>query len=275
MEEARSIAVSGNLCETPDIVLSLGTGLQNKYNDQTDDAYRKTANIPSMTRNPKHQKVSFITILFTMVKNQIGLNLDAERRWETWYQQISDNPILADRSYRINPDLGVAPPLMDDVDKVTFMLQTVAGWANTNVEAKDKIGRVACTLVASSFYFERTGGPRKKQTSSLQLHGVIRCRLESPAELGALGKFLHSCLKPATFVSMSADHEDETWAIPIQEMVEDGTFEGVPVSIAIPDAETSTRIALILPGIVPGQQLFDISGFPRKLIRSDFSQGQI
>ncbi|KAI1396832.1 hypothetical protein F4819DRAFT_473957 [Hypoxylon fuscum] len=62
-------------------------------------------------------------MLFTIVKNQIELNLDAEKRWTTWYKQISERPSLAGRSYRMNPDLGMTPPLMNDVSKATFLLQ--------------------------------------------------------------------------------------------------------------------------------------------------------
>ncbi|KAI1101208.1 hypothetical protein F4804DRAFT_17888 [Jackrogersella minutella] len=268
MEEARHIALAGSLCATPDIVLSLGTGLQKDTYHQEDK--------PSIASKifPKSQpKLSFFKMLFTMVKNQMQLNLDADARWTTWYQKIHTNQELVDRCYRINPDLGVAPPLMDDVVKVTFLRQTVTGWTNTDADAKCNIGRIACTLVASSFYFEHTGSVRSRPNSSLELNGMIRCRLSDPAELKALGRFLDSGLKSVSFVVIGTDELDQTVSIPLQDMVEYGHYDAIPVTITLPAEEKETRIVLRLPGFDKKSDDFNISGFPRKLMQCDFAKG--
>ncbi|KAM3087081.1 hypothetical protein ACMFMG_001191 [Clarireedia jacksonii] len=268
MGEARNIAFAHNLCETPDILLSLGTGLQRDYKNNEDPPVKESRVLENA---PKFfPKMPFINMLFTMVKYQIKLNLDSEIRWQKWSQQITDKEFKS-RFYRINPDLGVTPPLLDDVNKVTLMLQNVTGWTQTDRDVQYMIGEIACRLVASSFYFEKRGNATKGPNSPILLKGVIQCRLpNNPQEMKAFGKFLGSGTKPASLVVLDPFNDDQNLPLPVQDMV-NGHFTEVEVTISIPEEESQTQIALEIVGLIPDKHLFNISGFPRKLMRYDFA----
>ncbi|KAI1741274.1 hypothetical protein F4680DRAFT_416257 [Xylaria scruposa] len=263
-EEARRIAHAENLCEIPDIVVSVGTGTQHDDNDPEDDRLSK---MPKAIAKP-----SFIKILFTIVRNQIRLTLDAEKRWKAWHQHVSSNRVLAKRSYRLNPDLGMTP-LLDDVGSLSKLRQKAMNWAR----ASDKIDHIACSLVASSFYFERVGDARKKQHSSIQVNGKIKCRLSGGTEddIKRLGQFLRPCIKPAAFIVIDTEHDDQVIPLPVEQMITEGRFDGVPVTVPIVDEEMLTRICLRLSGLVPHTQVYDISGFPRRMMRCDFGPGRL
>lgn len=263
-EEARRIAHAENLCEIPDIVISIGTGIQHDDNDPEDD---RLSRMPKVIAKP-----SFIKILFTIVRNQIRLTLDAEKRWKTWHQNVGENSALCKLSYRLNPDLGVTP-LMDDVGSLLNLRQKTQSWA----QKSGKIDRIACSLVASSFYFERVGDARKKQHSSIQVNGKIKCRLSGGSEddIKKLGQFLMPCTKPAAFIVIDTDHEDQIIPLPVEQMITEGRFDGVPVTVPIADKETSTLICLRLSGLVSNTQVYDISGFPRRLMRCDFGPDRL
>ncbi|KAI1264025.1 hypothetical protein F5Y18DRAFT_418041 [Xylariaceae sp. FL1019] len=267
--EARNVMASSNLSLTPDIILSLGTGLQKDY--KYDDEHHPK--ISGLVDNVPHVygKVAYVKMVFTMLHYQVKLNTDAEDRWKKWRESIVDERMLS-RVFRINVDLGRAPPRLDAVDQVTSLRDEVTGWISNNESEKQRVREIACRLVASSFYYERTGNAHKTEDSLLQLRGVIRCRLpEESHDMRSLGRFLRSNTSTTpTFIAVRGDGDDERFPVPIEDMIVSGRFPGVPVIITAPLEETVTQLAIQLTGFVMKHNMFYISGFPRSLMKNDF-----
>jgi hypothetical protein len=145
---------------------------------------------------------------------------------------------------------------MDDVTKVQSLTNNMAGWIDNEADRREQTSEVACSLIVSSFYFERDGRAVQNQAQaspSIELRGRIRCRIGARvAEVKALGVFLASCHIPAAFVieDPTGKDDDQRIKIPMNELREDGRCEDVPVAINIPSEDTRTTIALDMHGIV-------------------------
>ncbi|KXJ85558.1 hypothetical protein Micbo1qcDRAFT_127798 [Microdochium bolleyi] len=275
MEEARKLALAQDQVSVPDIVLSLGTGLPKS--SSLDDMHRGPSRRTQIGKFAVRRTPLYRT-LFTMVRYQIELNLNAERKWDNTVQ-----PLLQDsqsqyqrRLFRFNPDLGEEPPQLDDVDKLQSLENNVAGWVMQG-QTREMINEVACTLVASSFYFERDGKASTRAADSLiELSGRICCRLRDPADLRALGTFLISSIGTPKFVVENTVGQDEARAVEfsVADLRGYGRWDDVPVTLVIPNEESKTSIALDVLAIVEHRRLFNISGFPRQLMRHDFRPGQ-
>jgi hypothetical protein len=266
MQESRRLAEARNLSLTPDILLSVGTGLHKVHHpsEMLSDAH------PGSSQNP----VNWLRTLFTMISYQVRLNLDSERRWA---QQRGRQTSLKDWMYRINPDLGVEPPPMDAFEEVARLEDIVRGWVNNSPEAKDEITNAACLLVASSFYFERNGNPVVANRTCIELPGIICCRLKDESAVAGIGKFIANCHPTANFVIENTPKSDpeQRIKVPIQAMVRDGYYKQPLVDIVIPGEDAETMISLDIPAIDSRRRRFPISGFPRSLIKQDFGSRQI
>ena len=260
IEESRRLAESSGLSLIPDIVLSIGTGLQSLYTsaDSLEDA---SMQLHGDRRRP------WLRNLFTLISYQIQLNNDTESRW---LQQQGQETALKGRMHRINLDLERAPPKMDDVKNIASLAHIVNGLVYKNVRLKQYITKIACMLVASSFYFDRDGQPVRGDAASTEVSGFIACRLVSKGEIRGLGKFLSDCDNArASFVvwNMPKDAMDQQVEIQIDRMINTGEYTGPDLRISVPGTDTLTTISLKLPGLCKDQKLFDISGFPRALVK--------
>ncbi|KAF7523041.1 hypothetical protein G7054_g11908 [Neopestalotiopsis clavispora] len=268
-EEARRLAISHHLSATPDILLSLGTCLPQDTSAQNYDH--------QLERLRAREKVEFgigrlkasvdtLRAIFRAAAFQISLNIDSERIWKQWNKQCAD---LAPRAFRVNPDLGQEPPRLDEKAKVPELRDRINGWVQKEDPA-EQISQICCTLVASSFYFERHGCPEKGDGSSVQVRGSIRCRLSETDDVKKLGTFLGACNPPATFVvEKSSDSGDEDKPIPVQEMMSCGRYQGTELTLSLAGDNIATTISIALPGKCE-QRLFPLSGFPRNLLKHDF-----
>lgn len=276
IEEARRLAIERNLHARPDIVLSLGTG-QSKDQPAPEDWARDFGSSGHIKFTAKglhqRQKLSLLPMLFTIVKHQLKMNLDCEKRFEQVRQEYTKDSEASRRLHRLNPYLGEEPPLLDAVDKVDLMLNNTRGWTQRE-EAKAQIHDIACKLVASSFYFQRIGGPGKAQGrgSPIQLRGIIKCRLTNTSEVMALGSFFAKCSPVPTFVLINYVSTDQEVTIPVDVMESQGHFGGVEVRLTVPgeDAVASIELKLERPN-GKNRRLFCLSGFPRKLVKEDYS----
>ncbi|KAI0490190.1 hypothetical protein F4859DRAFT_183291 [Xylaria cf. heliscus] len=277
VEEARKLSHAQDQRPIPDLLLSLGTGLP-KYN-QTEEESSEPTRVQELARMGKvaiRQKSPFIRTIFTMISYQIKLNTDSERRWMAWSEPLMRDPQWKGRFYRFNPDFGEEPPPLDDVEKLGSLYNNCTGWIENNAEVQEKLNEVACSLVASSFYFERAGKPVQIQNSSIQLRGHIRCRIsEDSEEIRALGAFFASCNSPAAFVVEDAADGDGDLRIeiPVDHLRDRGVYKDLLVTMTIPSETTKTTIALDLRGICKNRRMFNISGFPRQLMQHDFRLG--
>jgi len=136
------------------------------------------------------------------------------------------------------------------------------------------------------------GSGQKKNV--IKLHGFIRCRIrqtESEALMG-LGRFLASCQYPARFVishsrdgggGFGAPHHDfreQHIDVPITDLRLHGRWDDLPVTLEIAGEDVMTRVVLEMYGMykspVEGRRVaFDISGFPRQLMRHDYRRTQV
>jgi len=137
------------------------------------------------------------------------------------------------------------------------------------------IDKIACILIACSFYFERRGEcVARADSERLELPGVIRCRLaDDISAVKGLAKFLKECKSPAIFVDLGTD---QTFEVPLEAMESRGHWTDVTACIRIPkdNEETTTDLILRMPGLCTSTSQFSISGFPRKLMSYDFHTKQ-
>ena len=94
--------------------------------------------------------------------NRMDNILDAEIAWREFCWDVANLDGLNNNSLRyvrINPNLNYDPPSMDDVSQLQ-RLQEETRKALKSEDSLAHIERVAHTLAASSFYYERTAAPR-------------------------------------------------------------------------------------------------------------------
>ena len=259
LEESRSLAKSRNQGLTPDIILSVGTGLPREYlNNETPKN--------SAIEGPTTDRQSWYRVLFSVVSFQLKLNLDAEKRWR---EQLQAEPGIRDRMHRINPWLGVDPPAMDDRDCVPNLSKLVSHDLQNDENLRNQVVTTASALAASSFYFTASK-ILSERTGVMQLFGHIKCRLSgSESDIRGLGKFLSKCRSSFLVQSIPGYRKDMQVGIPVGAMVERGSFEDIDITIEVPGEDAQTIISLKLPGLVTTGQLYPISGFPRGLFRQD------
>jgi len=271
LEEVRRLAESSRQSSIPDILISIGTGRQ--------------LGQPSLENplpdNMRPVQTSWIKNLFTIVRNQIKLNLDTEKRW---FHVVKENPQLEERMHRINPSLDEDPPEMDNVAQADPLYDKVNEWVSIT-SSEMYIAKIARGLLASSFYFERDGVAVMGSASSISLPGLIKCRLSGdPIAIKHLGRLLSAVHHPgASFVveNRPSGRKEKKFIIVYQDMINYGVWKDMEVSVKIPGEDTSTTISLEAPGLCDSKRIaraaeesrFTISGFPRNLMRNDFLSG--
>lgn len=260
LEEARRLAETESLNLVPDIVLSVGSGLSKHKKKLGEVVPDKT------TVGPPAQKSGWMKNLFTMVSFQIKLNTDADRRW---VQVLDNEKGMEKRLFRINPDLEMDPPQLDDVQSVDRLALTVPELLAKDWNTHQRTREVSAALLASSFYFEREGAPINISSSMTELQGWIRCRLGG-LDLPQLAKFFKQSTRPE-FVVYNVPKDCDEVHIPVpMDKFERGTFVGLQVRIMISGDDVSTTIALRLPQVCSARSEYPVSGFPRQLLRLDF-----
>lgn len=142
-----------------DILLSLGTGLNEE----------PTTQAASLSSAPNHSikapAAGSIRTLFTLVKNQIELNLQTELQWERFITGAGAISKGQGRRFkRINPWLGSAPPELDQVSKLKETFDTTTNALDHKV-MRDTMVQTAKELVASCFYFKLTEQVRWNEKS--------------------------------------------------------------------------------------------------------------
>jgi hypothetical protein len=264
LEEAMRLSETNRLLKTPDIVLSLGTGLPARYRYGL-EAVSGYDYVGTPSRGP------WLRDLFTAISYQIKLNLDTQSRWK---REFEKSP-FKNRMYRINPDLKKDPPKMDAKSEVPSLEPLVAGLFKEDDELQLEITTLACILVASTFYFEKEGNPVSASGSSAEVYGHIKCRMSNESEdMEKLGRFLQQCQeKSALFLihnNPQQNTKDQEIRIPVDEMIQNRNYTPPEIKIDIVGDEVETVIYLKLPRLCKGRSLFPISGFPRALTKYDF-----
>lgn len=160
----------------PDILLSIGTGHYEADADgilattRSDRRRQQVRKVLSQVKPTMREKRSIPALrAFTEVESWINIFkkrvesvLDAELTWKEFQKDVvgTSSPIAAERYIRVNPRTQNRTPKMDDKAQITtlheeikFSLRTHSMW--TKIEA------ITHRLVASSFYFEKSGPSRE------------------------------------------------------------------------------------------------------------------
>jgi hypothetical protein len=154
------------LCEHPDIILSLGT----TYNPHSSHMpARKT--VPEKPGIFAHGKS-----LVKLAKDHIEDSLDCEKTWRSYVSLLP--PSASESRYvRYNPALMRDPPTLDDVPAMKPLQQEVRDQLSRD---KYRLRGVAMQLMATSFYWE-TKQAQQFSNNTATVTGEI---FKSPSPLG-------------------------------------------------------------------------------------------
>jgi hypothetical protein len=130
------------LCEHPDIVLSLGTA-HNPHNRPVP---------PKKSSAVRLGVISHGLSLMKIAKDHIDDSLDCEKKWREFVSSIPPN--LANRRYiRYNVALMENPPTLDDFHSMNKLQENVRKQLDND---SFRIQQLAMQLMATSFYFKTT-----------------------------------------------------------------------------------------------------------------------
>ena len=169
----------------PDILLSIGTSCNTTIKDAAQDAQhsqRKNhgplSNKSSTTQVNKHslfdwtRKGGQTRKLFKVMKNRVESILDTEITWLNFISDVArgDGGDI-ERYPRINPNIGIDPPKLDETKELPRLQQRVQQKTKDS-SYKKQIGGVARRLVASCFYVETSSLPTNVQESDISVTGT-------------------------------------------------------------------------------------------------------
>lgn len=159
----------------PDILLSIGTGhngadsegfVDNNFNDHRRFPIRRVfsqvkSGVVQNRPAPAMRAFPQLKDWFNIFKKRMESVLDAEQTWREFRKDVVGNssPIQEKRYMRINPKTSMRTPKLDEKTKVIDLQEDVKNRLKTH-GMRMKIEKVAHRLVASSFYFDKSGPAR-------------------------------------------------------------------------------------------------------------------
>ena len=262
-KERKLLSNQQDLSDLPDLVLSLGTGMDIQPQLMSSGASVRTTT-PSVvgslrslagTRDPLRRASS--PTRCQMTSDDFTNSLPTSERSSAYI--------------RFNPVSAMGIPSADDLSKMKHLRSL----ASSHIDS-DQIKRIAAKLLATVFYFETTENVLEQVDGTF----VTQVQRESPnhswcrlpnetSDLANLGKLIRekSSLMPQFII-----RETETVSIPQQigigpkitgEMILDRQFRMPPVTIVMSTKTAQIEIALHMEG----DEGHAISGFPRVLAR--------
>jgi predicted acylesterase/phospholipase RssA len=260
----------------PDVVLSIGT------------SFNKDLPRRNVMGNPKSRwgVVSHFKQLIKIAVDHVLGSLNCEQTWQTFMQRDQISPRIKERYVRLNLPLAgkQEPPKLDDKDAMLELRDLAV--EEFTMRRKDEIKSVADSLIASTFYFERTSDALDEHgLHPLIITGNIVCRFSpgSP-ELSALGKAFRrrsmeahdSSSNPHNpyFVITERSREKEARQIVLDEnvisrMIHDARFQIDPLSIKLSSMLAETQISVCFGDRPRVPTFYPISGFPRCFLDED------
>lgn len=217
-EERRLIWPKGN--NRPDIILSVGTGIQVQASGGMKQAEGSKVN---MLRKllPRGLQKNIATAYDMLLST-----LSCEKEWDDFIDAHRHDPKFIKSCHRLNVGLTGKPPKLDDIGSIPLLeseardylsskspqRQTNTGLDRGYVNAHQHIRTVARRLKSALFYFDEVHtSPEKQDTTSTNLHrisGYIKCRL-SPTMTPQFASLLKSrpvfrvCEREDTFREVS------------------------------------------------------------------------
>jgi predicted acylesterase/phospholipase RssA len=257
----------------PDMLLSIGTG------QNTIEAREK---LERRSSSPKHEDTTHksrgLRRTLGALYHRFDNILDAEHTWTEFEADINNRNNDFPSSYiRFNLDLKKKLPPFDAKDKFQEFRNDVKQRLK-DPDVVEMTREIACSLVASSFYFELEN-TMPYRGGSFMCSGYIRCKFEEgSSNLKALGQFLKKQCMP-TFTpefivqDVSGCTPGRRVKVKLTEMIISrlsiyGMLSLPFIEFEVPNPMASTAISLVLQGGCQGNtQGYLISGFPRTLIQ--------
>ena len=254
----------------PDMLLSIGTG---------HNTFETREKLERRSSSPKDgDKSKGIRRTLEALYQRFDNILDAEHTWTEFEADISNrNNEFPSPYIRFNLDLKKKLPSFDAKDKFReFQADVKQRLKDSDVVEMTK--DIACSLVATSFYFELTR-TAPQRGGAFVCTGYIRCKFEEgSSNLKALGDFLQKQCTPAFMPEFII--QDASGCTPgrlikiklteqvISQLVTYGMLSIPRVDFDVPNPMASTTMSLVLQGgCQDGAQRYLLSGFPRTLIQ--------
>ncbi|KAH0162104.1 FabD/lysophospholipase-like protein, partial [Aureobasidium melanogenum] len=262
----------------PDMLLSIGTG-QN-LSEARREALERRSSSPKddNTPNAPTNKSGGIRRTFNALYQRFDNILDAEHTWTEFEADVNNlNDGFSSPYIRLNLDLKIKLPPFDAKDKFQEFRNHVRRRLKDS-DVMEVVNDVACSLVASSFYFKLVKSVPLRG-GSFMCTGYICCKFEEgSSNLKALGEFLSKQCTPdfmPEFViqdtSRCTDGRGVTVKVTervISRLTTYGMLKIPHIDFEVPNAMASTTIALVLRGSCQeGTQRYLLSGFPRTLVQ--------
>lgn len=142
----------------PDILLSIGTSCNSTTRREAQKSLYKTSGLGEGAEEKGFQKAHKSTQMgkfYKIMKNRVENILDTEICWLEFMSDANarGHEDAKNRYWRINPDLAVNPPALDDVKEFGSLKRRVHEFMRRTGFQK-QTGEIARRLVASSFYLE-------------------------------------------------------------------------------------------------------------------------
>ena len=243
--------------EAPDLVVSLGTGVEQALLDHTSCTSSMVSEIApacscttvgtqNLRKQPRRHR-SFVACQTTS---------------DAFVHDFPDSSTSQLRFIRFNPPAISKLPSSDDLDQLEGFKMTVRELVDRN-----EIKTLAAKLLATLFYYEPVGNLAQQADGTWMSTGMIRCRIPNDTrELSSLGKLMRR-RKAARFVIRDENGKAQVLKIEddvVTDMITLSRFSIPPIEIDVPQRSTVVDMMLVFENTDRNS----ISGFPRALSRT-------
>ena len=261
----------------PDIVLSLGTGVNPKARQRNN------------TKISRFALFSPARALAKVAINQVEASLESEQTWRNFLLHNPPPDNVQGRFVRMNLVLERDPPRMDEIRSLNEMKEKTM--SQFTARRRD-IKNLADRLIATSFFFVPDGpnAVEEHQDESITFAGLIMCRFPTRSEeIQSLGDSLRTRLRtayggdyirhnPYFVIRERGKHQNAKQIILTSEMVDRmisiGEFRLDRIDIHLAHRMVETEILFCLGDQASQPAFYPISGAPRCLME-DSTRGLI
>lgn len=145
----------------PDLLVSIGTSCNAAISKQVNSSQSRVLDPSAFYKTQpfkgkEYQSNSQVKQVFKILKSRIDNILDTEVAWRTFISDVvSESEEVRFRYQRINPEIGIEVPKLDEVSKMQDFRHIVNQKLLHDQTTLSKIKEIAFRLVASSFFFEQ------------------------------------------------------------------------------------------------------------------------
>ncbi|KAL9097592.1 MAG: hypothetical protein Q9165_000488 [Trypethelium subeluteriae] len=241
----------------PDVVASLGTAFSPSLH---------RAESTKMAASARTGIIAHGSQLLGMLKNHMATSIQCERIWTDFTVHLPKH-IKLSRFVRLDPELGIDVPQLDEVDHMERLQRSV----RQQFQQDTRLKALALRLVATLFYWETFKQLGEPEGGACVIEGRILCRLPPGSfEMTELGKLLHKSSTKQSQLQFIVNEQNRTakldQAYPltkdvIESMIHAGRFE-MHLLVRVSSGMAQTEISLFFSK----KDWFPISGFPRPLV---------